>query len=107
MLENYDGQRILPPTKAEREALQASARRNQARIDAERAAQEKAQKASFQKQQVALAEQFKQEHRQRLAALSDADFERIWETKLRDQALLDYAEQQHSNRVAEYMDLMQ
>lgn len=107
MLENYDGQHISPPTQAEREALQAQARRNKARIDAERAAQEKEQKANFQKQQTQLAEQFKAEHRQRLAALSDADFERLWETKLRDEALLAYAQKAHADRIAEYQSLMQ
>ena len=107
MLENYDGQTILPPTKAEREALQVQARRNQLAIDQQRAKDEAARKANFEKQQAVLAEQFKQEHRQRLAALSDADFERLWETKLRDEALLDYARQQRTNRIAEYQSLMQ
>ncbi len=107
MLENYDGQTIFPPTKAEREALQAAERRNQQAIDLQRAKDEAKRKENFAQQQKALAEQFKAEHRQRLAALSDADFERLWESKLRDEALLAYAEQQHSNRVAEYMDLMQ
>ncbi len=107
MLENYDGQTIFPPTQAEREALQAQARRNQAKFEAERKAKEKAAQEAFKAQQAAIAEQFKQEHRHRLAALSDADFERLWTERLRDQALLAYAEQQHSKRIAEYMDLMQ
>lgn len=106
MLENYDGQRILPPTAAEREALQAQARRNQLAIDLQNAKAEAERKANFQKQQAQLAAQFRAEHRSRLSALSDADFERLWETKLRDEALLAYAEQQHSNRIAEYEALM-
>lgn len=106
MFDNFDGQQILPPTPTQLAEQREQARRNQAKFDAERAAKEKASLAAFQKRQVALAEQFKAEIRLKYAVLSDADFNRLWESQLRDQALLSYAEASHSNRIAEYESLM-
>ncbi len=106
MLGNFDGQQLLPPSAAEIAERQAAERRNRAAFEAAQKAKEKAAMEAFKAQQATLAAEFKANIRIKYSALSDSDFERLWDSKLRDEALLAYAQQAHADRIAEYQALM-
>jgi hypothetical protein len=88
MFEN-SGERLIPPSQAQLEQQRKENEAARREFEAKRKAEATEQAKRFEQLEAEREAGFKAECRAKYAALSDADFERLWPTTIRDKELLE------------------